>query len=184
MRRELCIQTIQEPREGLLGEVYQAVLSMRFNAASQSKILNHIRQGDITDPLGLTKIIVRQEREDRYLLCGGFRHYQLLRAANADSLTAKICGDDIDCTALALSALRQGVIAVLAYDCTTRDSHPQLRELKRHLDNDANSEIYSLVYSDIFLRETLKISASDMRRVENKQSKLDLLVAHLQKSIK
>ena len=184
MRRELCIQTIQEPREGLLGEVYQAVLSMRFNAASQRKILNHIRQGDITDPLGLTKIIVRQEREDRYLLCGGFRHYQLLRAANADSLTAKICGDDTDCTALALSALRQGVIAVLAYDCTTRDSHPQLRELKRHLDNDANSEIYSLAYSDMFLRTTLKISASDMRRVENKQSKLDLLVAHLQKSIK
>lgn len=184
MRRELCIKTIQEPREGLLGQSYQAVLSMRFNSASQSKILSHLRQGDITDPLGLTKIIVRQERENRYLLCGGFRHYQLLRAANTDSLMAKIYGDDTDCTALALSALRQSVIAVLAYDCTTRDSHPQLRELKRHLDNDANSEIYSLAYSDMFLRTTLKISASDMRRVENKQSKLDLLVAHLQKNIK
>lgn len=184
MHRELCIQTIQEPREGLLGDAYQAVLSMRFNATSQSRILNHIRQGHITDTLGLAKIIVRQEGEDRYLLCGGFRHYQLLRAANADSLTAKICGDDADCTTLALSALRQGVIAVLTYDCTTRDSHPQLRELKRHLDNDANSEIYSLAYSDIFLRATLKISASDMRRVESRQSKLDLLVAHLQKNIK
>lgn len=180
MSRKLSMDSVLQPTTGLLGEVYRALSSVQFNAASQRQILEQIQQDSTTVSLGLPLIEVIQQRENSYLVCGSFRHYQLLRAASVRNLDAHILPAETSPNSHAVRAFRQGISAILMYDCTTKTPHPQLRELKKHLKNHASHELLELIKNDAFLKDALSISARDLRTQLQKKSSLELKIKKLE----
>lgn len=163
MYKTLSMYAVHQPTTGLLAEVYRVLSSVQFNAASQRQILEQIQQDSTTVLLGLPLIEVIQQRENSYLLCGNLRHYQLLQAAGAKTLHALILPAEAHPNSHAVRAFRQGISAILMYDCTTKSPHPQLRELKKHLKRHAGPELLQLIKNDGFLTNALRVSARDMR---------------------
>lgn len=163
MYKTLSMHAVHQPTTGLLAEVYRVLSSVQFNAASQRQILEQILQCSTTDSLGLPLIEVIQQRENSYLVCGSFRHYQLLRAVGAKILHAQVLPTETCANAHAVRAFRQGVSAILMYDCTTKSPHPQLRELKKYLKSHASPELLQLIKTDAFLTNALRVSARDLR---------------------
>lgn len=163
MSRKLSMDAVHQPTTGLLAEVYRILSSVQFNAASQRQILEQIQQDSTAESLGLPLIEVTQQRQDSYLLCGSFRHYQLLRAAGAKTFHAHILPAETYPNSHAVRAFRQGISVILMYDSTTRSPHPQLRELKKNLKSHASPELLQLIKSDAFLKNSLRISARDLR---------------------
>lgn len=163
MYKTLSMYAVHQPTTGLLAEVYRVLSSVQFNAASQRQILEQIQQDSTTVLLGLPLIEVIQQRENSYLLCSSFRHYQLLRAAGAKNVDAHILPAETSPNSHAVRAFRQNISAILMYDCTTKTPHPQLRELKKHLKNHASHELLELIKNDAFLTSALRISARDLR---------------------
>ena len=173
------MDSVLQPTTGLLGEVYRALSSVQFNAASQRQILEQIQQDSTAESLGLPPIEVIQQRQDNYLLCGSFRHYQLLQAAGAKTLHALILPAEAPPNSHAVRAFRQGISTILVYDCTTKTPHPQLLELKKYLKNHASPELLQLIKNDAFLKSALRISARDLRTQLTNISPLELMVKKL-----
>lgn len=173
------MDSVHQPTKGLLAEVYRVLSSVQFNAASQRQIFEQILQSSTTESLGLPLIEVIQQRQDSYLLCGSFRHYQLLRAAGAKSLDAHILPAETSPNSHAVRAFRQGISTILVYDCTTKTPHPQLRELKKHLKSHASPELLQLIKNDAFLKSALRISARNLRTQLTNTSPLELMVKKL-----
>ena len=163
MSKKISMHAVHQPTAGLLAEVYRALSSVQFNAASQRQIFEQIQQDSTAESLGLPLIEVIQQRENSYLLCGNLRHYQLLQAAGAKTLHALILPAEAHPNSHAVRAFRQGISAILMYDCTTKSPHPQLRELKKHLKSHAGPELLQLIKNDAFLTSALRISARDLR---------------------
>ena len=180
MSRKLSMDAVHQPTTGLLGEIYRTLSSVQFNASSQRKIFEQIQQCSTTDSQGLPLVEVIQLRENSYLICGNVRHYQLLRAAGAKILCAQVLPAETCPQTHAVRAFRQGISAILMYDCTTKTPHPQLRELKKHLKNHASHELLELIKNDAFLKDALSISARDLRTQLQKKSSLELKIKKLE----
>lgn len=173
MCKKLSIDAVHEPVFGLIGEVYRVLSYVQFNASSQRKIFEQIQQCSTAESLGLPFVEVIQQRENSYLICASFRHYQLLRAAGAKTLHALVLPAETCPSTHAVRAFRQGVSTILVYDCTTKEPHPQLRELKKYLRNHASPELLQLIKTDSFLKSALSISARDLRTQLKKKALLN-----------
>ncbi len=171
MSKKISMDSVHQPTTGLLAEVYRALSVVQFNAVSQGQILTKIQQWSIEGWLGLLTIEVFQQRENSYLLCGSFRHYQLLRAAGAKALHAHILPAETSPNSHAVRAFRQGISTILMYDCSKKTPNLQLRELKKYLKSHASPELLQLIKTDAFLKSVLRISARDLRTQLKKKAR-------------
>lgn len=180
MYKKISMGSVHQPTTGLLAEVYRVLSFIQFNAESQRQILDQIQQDNTTESLGLPLIEVIQQRQESYLLCGSFRHYQLLRASGEKALHANILPAEEHPNSHAVRAFRQGISTILMYDCSKKTPNLQLRELNKYLKSHASPELLQVIGNDAFLKSALRISARDLRTLLKNESPLELRVKQLQ----